>query len=339
VVHLPRFWYVACLSAELGRTPSARTVVDTPMALFRDGAGRPMALLDRCPHRNVPLSLGRVRGDLLECRYHGWRFDGEGTCRAVPGLCAGADRAARRATAFPAREQDGFVWVFPAGDGPPGTAPPRFAYAGAPGYVTVRRSLAVAATLHAALENTLDVPHTAFLHRGFFRGGREPVEIEVVVRHSPGAVEAEYLGEPRPPGIIGRVLAPGGGVVTHVDRFVLPSIAQVEYRLGRHHLVVTTAFTPESDVKTRLYTAVAFRGALPASVARTVLTPIANRIFAQDDMILRAQADNIERFGGEQFASTELDVLGSHIWRLLRQAESGATGPTADGEHRITMRV
>ncbi|MGI8777884.1 MAG: Rieske 2Fe-2S domain-containing protein [Acidimicrobiales bacterium] len=339
VVHLPRYWYVACLSTELGRRPSARTVVDTPMALFRDGAGRPMALLDRCPHRNVPLSLGRVRGDLLECRYHGWRFDGEGTCRAVPGLCAGADRVARRATAFPTSEQDGFVWVFPAGDEPPGTPPPRFPFADAPGYVTVRRSLRVTATLHAALENTLDVPHTAFLHRGFFRGGRPPAEIEVVIRHGPGGVEAEYLGEPRPPGIIGKVLAPAGGVVTHVDRFFLPSIAQVEYRLGRHHLMVTTAFTPELDVKTRLYTAVAFRGALPASVARTVLTPIANRIFAQDDMILAAQADNIGRFGDEHFASTELDVLGSHIWKLLRQAESGTTAPAIEREHRITMRV
>ncbi len=339
MVHLPRYWYVACLSSELGRKPLARVLLDTPMALFRDGGGQPWALLDRCPHRNAPLSLGRVRGEGLECRYHGWCFDGRGSCRAVPGLLGPADRAGRRATSFPAAERDGFVWVFPDAGEPPGTEPPSLPYADVPGYVTVRRSLRVSATLRAALENTLDVPHTAFLHRGFFRGGRDPVEIEVVVRHGPGRVEAEYVGEPRPPGLIGRILAPGGGIVTHFDRFLLPSVAQVEYRLGRHHLVVTTAFTPVSDVDTRLYPAVTFRAALPASVVRAVVTPVANRVFAQDAMILRRQAENVERFGAEQFSSTELDVLGNDVWRLLRQAETGDTGLGTECERRVRMRV
>ena len=349
VVHLPRYWYVGCPSRELGRRPLARTVLGTPLALFRDGDGRAVALLDRCPHRNAPLSLGRIRDGLLECRYHGWRFDGEGTCRAVPGLCDGdaADRPARRAQPFPVVEQDGFVWVVP--DASTGTdratiadGPLRFPCVDAPGYVTVRRSLRVESTLHAALENTLDVPHTAFLHGGLFRGGREPVDIEVVVREGAGMVEAEYLGEPRPTGVAGRVLAPRGGVVWHVDRFLLPSIAQVEYRLDRHHLIVTSAFTPVSDFDTRLHAAVTFRLGVPAAVARAVVTPIANRIFAQDEMILRRQAENIRRFGGEQFASTELDVLGTHIWRMLRRAERGETGPAdpaEPAERRVRMRV
>jgi phenylpropionate dioxygenase-like ring-hydroxylating dioxygenase large terminal subunit len=339
VVHLPRWWYVACLSSELGRRPVARTVLDTPLVLHRDEAGRPVALLDRCPHRNAPLSLGRVVDGLLECRYHGWRFDRDGTCRAVPGLCTDAGRTARRATGFPAVESDGFVWVFPDTTAPPDREPFRFPQADDAAYVTVRRSLRVTATLHAALENTLDVPHTAFLHRGLFRGGRAPVEIEVVVRPGPDRVEAEYLGEPRPPGIAGRVLAPHGGVLTHFDRFVLPSIAQVEYRLGRHHLVVTSAFTPVSDFDTRLHAAVTFRLGVPAPVAQAVITPIANRIFAQDAMILRRQAETIRSFGGEQFASTELDVLGTHIWRMLRRAERGETEPVDSTEQRVRMRV
>ena len=339
VVHLPRWWYVACLSDELRRRPVARTVLGTPLVLHRDGARRPVALLDRCPHRNAPLSLGRVVDGMLECRYHGWRFDRDGTCRAVPGLCADADRAARRATAFPVLERDGFVWVFPDTTAPPDREPFRFPQADDPAYVTVRRSLRVTATLHAALENTLDVPHTAFLHRGLFRGGRAPVEVEVVVRPGPDGVEAEYVGEPRPPGVAGRVLAPQGGVLTHFDRFFLPSIAQVEYRLGRHHLVVTSAFTPVSDFDTRLHAAVTFRGSLPPGLVKAVVTPVANRIFAQDRMILRAQADTIRRFGGEQFVSTELDVLGTHIWQLLRRAERGETGAADGAERRVRMKV
>ncbi len=36
---------------------------------------------------------------------------------------------------------------------------------------------------------------------------------------------------------------------------------------------------------------------------------------------MAAQSRNIDRFGGERFASTDLDLLGAAIWRLLRQAE------------------
>lgn len=40
---------------------------------------------DQCPHRLAPLSQGRVNEKgLLECPYHGWAFDGEGTCQDIP---------------------------------------------------------------------------------------------------------------------------------------------------------------------------------------------------------------------------------------------------------------
>ena len=39
--------------------------------------GAPGALLDRCPHRSVPLSFGKVADGRLQCGYHGWAFDAE----------------------------------------------------------------------------------------------------------------------------------------------------------------------------------------------------------------------------------------------------------------------
>ena len=333
-------WYVACLSAQLRRKPLARTVVDVPMALFRGAGGAPVAVLDRCPHRNVPLSMGTVTGDgLLQCGYHGWRFDSCGVCRAVPGLEDDPDRRARRVDTFPTAEHDGLVWVYPVAGAEPGFGPYRLPQVDEPGYRTVRRSDRVAAGLHAALENTLDVPHTAFLHGGLFRGGRPPVEIGVVVRHGPGRIEAEYVGEPRPPGLAGRILAPQGGVVEHVDRFLLPSIAQVEYRLEDNHLLVTSAFTPVSDDETMLHAAVTFRVRLPGRLVETLVMPVANRIFAQDKVVLAAQNATVRRFGGEQFASTELDVLGQHIGRMLRRAERGEADEDLPDERRFTMRV
>jgi phenylpropionate dioxygenase-like ring-hydroxylating dioxygenase large terminal subunit len=324
----------------------ARAVHGTPLCLFRDGEGRVGAVVDRCPHRNVPLSLGRLRDGLLECRYHGWRFDRSGACRAIPGLCdEDPGRRGRAAEAVPCVEQDGFVWVFPGSAEPPAGGPPfRFPHVDDAAYDTVRRSLKSAGTVHAVAENALDVPHTAFLHGGLFRGaGRPPVEIEVVVRSGLDRIEAEYIGEPRPPGVAGRLLAPGGGVVHHWDRFILPSITQVEYRLEDNHLLVTSALTPVTPTETRLHSAVTFSLRVPHALIKALLPPLAGLIFAQDARILRRQSETIERFGGEQFASTEIDVLGQGILRLLRRAERGEPGtdPSDDSppERRLRLRV
>jgi hypothetical protein len=98
-----------------------------------------------------------------------------------------------------------------------------------------------------------------------------------------------------------------------------------------------------SPTETRLHSAVTFSLRVPHAVIRAAVPPIAALIFAQDARILRRQAETIDRFGGEQFASTEIDVLGQGILRLLRRAERGEPGtdPADDTppERRLKMRV
>src|SRR5262245_14306923 len=342
VVRLPDQWFIACRSAELGRRrPLARTIQGVPLVLFRGEGGRPAALLDRCPHRNTPLSAGRPVDGVLECGYHGWRFDAEGVCRAIPGLCGSPEAKARRAPAYAAVEHDGFVWVFSTADATPRTGPFRFPHLNDRRYATVHRDYDLTAPLYHALENVLDVPHTAYLHGGLFRTSKKRNDIDVVVRRAADRAEAEFIGEPRPGGLVGRLLAPGGGVVNHIDRFVLPSIAQVEYRLGeQNHLLVTSVMTPIGDFATRVWAVISLRLRIPPRLVTPILTPVAVRILRQDAAMLARQSDTIRRFGGEQLTSTEIDVLGPQVWRLLRQAERGEV-PAAEPvhEHRVTMRV
>lgn len=343
MVRLADAWFVACSTHELKRGPIARTIQGTPMVLFRDQQGQASALLDRCPHRNVPLSLGKVRDGQLECAYHGWRFDTGGVCRAIPGLCGEVEGKARRTPAFATVEQDGYVWIWATPEVTPIVpAPMKLPHVDDPAYTTVRRSFRVSGSIHAVIENALDVPHTAFLHGGLFRTAEKKNQIEVIVRRFADRAEAEYLGEPAPKGLAGRVLAPGGGVVQHFDRFLLPSIAQVEYRLGEtSHLLSTSLCTPISDFETMLYAAVTFRLPLPHWMVRPFLTPVATHIFKQDSVILEKQTEAIRRFGGEQYVSTEIDVLGPQILRLLLQAQRGEKPPldAPPDEHRVTMRT
>jgi phenylpropionate dioxygenase-like ring-hydroxylating dioxygenase large terminal subunit len=341
VARVLRAWYIAAPSVELTDRPLALTIWDIPIVLFRGPGGAPVALLDRCPHRNVPLSLGRVVGGELECGYHGWRFGSEGGCTFIPSRTAQEpDLKAARAPAFPVREQDGFVWVYPGNEAPPEGEPYRFALLGQPGYDHVRQVVTAESTLHAATENALDVPHTAYLHKGLFRSDSRGITLTAVVRRDRDRVEAEYLGEPRPPGVVARLLSPSGGVVTHFDRFLLPSVAEVEYRIGdENHILVATAMTPVSDFVTRMYAVVSFRLRVPHALVKVALKPLALRIFQQDAVMLRAQTDLIKRFGGEQFASTEIDVLGRHIWRLLRAAERGDAPDGERHEERVELVV
>lgn len=333
VAKLTRFFYVACLSSELTAEPLPRVIAGVPLVLFRSG-GRAAALVDRCPHRNVPLSLGRVLASgRLECAYHGWQFDGDGVCQSIPGLVESSAARERRAETCAVREQDGLVWVCPEPGFTP-EAPPFSPPAGGPEYARIVRVVEAEGTLHATLENALDVPHTAFLHRGLFRGGKKN-QIRAVVRRFPDRVETEYSGEPRPSGIAGKILSPQGGTIEHWDRFILPSIAQVEYRLGQStHFLVTALCTPVSDFHTRLYGVASFKTPLPKQAVRAVLEPVALKIFGQDASMLKAQSDNVRRFGGERYQSTELDFMGPQIWRLLKQAETGAAG-----EHVVEREV
>jgi len=340
VVRLPGHWFIVATASELDERPIAKVLLGVPLVLFRDGEGRPGALVDRCPHRNVPLSLGEVVAGQLQCPYHGWRFDAGGACRFVPSLIGEPDGKARRALSYPALEQDGFIWVYSTPGEMPASRPYRFPKLGAPGYTSVRQVVYAESTMHAALENALDVPHTQFLHSGLFRSKSRGIEITAVVQRSADRVVAEYVGEPRPTGLVARLLSPSGGLVTHFDRFILPSIAEVEYSLGsENHFLVSAAMTPIGDFHTQISSVVSFKLRLvPAWLVKFLLKPLALRIFRQDALILKQQSDNIRRFGGEQFASTEIDVLGRHIWRLLRAAERGESGHEGDiREERVRL--
>lgn len=317
-------WYVACRSEDLGHKPRPLVLFETPYVLFRGEDGAPGALLDRCPHRNVPLSEGTVVAGMLQCPYHGWRFHPDGRCLHIPAFTGEPDAPARRCRGLPARESQGFVWVWGDPDTPPVGEPFHLNAHERDGYLTVRKSLSAEGSIHAVSENALDVPHTAFLHGGLFRVDKDRQPIRCRIRRWHDRVECEYIGEPRPEGLAGQLLSPSGGTVTHFDRFYLPSIVEVEYRIGdENHIILNGAITPHADHHVTLHAAVSVRTRFPGWLLRPLVEPVALRIFGQDQRILKMQADTMRRFNDARFVSTELDALGPHILRLMRQAERG----------------
>ena len=70
------FWYRALPGRQVrGSHLQKAMLLETPLAIGRDGQGRAFALHDACPHRGMPLSHGLFDGQQVECSYHGWKFD------------------------------------------------------------------------------------------------------------------------------------------------------------------------------------------------------------------------------------------------------------------------
>ncbi|MEQ9369002.1 MAG: aromatic ring-hydroxylating dioxygenase subunit alpha [Coleofasciculus chthonoplastes F3-SA18-01] len=106
-------WYVVARSDEVKYKPLGVMLWHENIVLFRDSTGEIHALENRCPHRQVQLSHGQLKGDLLECAYHGWQFKSTGNCVFVPYLAENQKLPSCTIRAYPVREKDGFIWLFP----------------------------------------------------------------------------------------------------------------------------------------------------------------------------------------------------------------------------------
>ena len=87
---LPDGWWPVAHSEEVRQHPGAFRLGSQDLAIYRDLSGTVRAVADRCPHRRLPLSMGRLTEDgSIQCPYHGWSFDGAtGRCTAIPNLSA-----------------------------------------------------------------------------------------------------------------------------------------------------------------------------------------------------------------------------------------------------------
>jgi phenylpropionate dioxygenase-like ring-hydroxylating dioxygenase large terminal subunit len=174
-VLLRNHWYVAAWSSELGRQPLARLILDEAIVLYRGRDGAPVALADRCPHRNLPLSNGRLSGDEIECGYHGLVFDRTGACVHAPGQ---EDAPAwARVKRYPAAERLGwvFVWMGDPARADPAAAPAFQTRLHDPDWLIVSGYLHVACGYRLIIDNLMDLSHLAYVHASS-TGNRELAE-------------------------------------------------------------------------------------------------------------------------------------------------------------------
>src|SRR5579875_905600 len=185
----PDFWYPFARSRDVktGKTLSVSFAGDE-IVLVRPEVGAPYALEDRCSHRQVPLSLGVVNGEQLQCGYHCWAYDRTGACVSIPYLNRGRTLP-NGVRSYACREAYGFVWVFPGDQDLAGDVPlPRLPYYGDRRYKFRVLDREIACHYSFMHENLMDMNHQ-FLHRSLM--GRIRAKL-LDVREGEDWLEADY---------------------------------------------------------------------------------------------------------------------------------------------------
>lgn len=162
-------WYMAAWSHEIGEVPLRRRLLGDPVALYRKADGGVAALVDRCPHRFAPLSMGTRNGDALVCPYHGLTFDAAGTCIRNPYSDTLPKGASVRS--FPTAERDGIVWFWAGSGEPDAAAIPDFSMLTIPAHgAPITGYMPMAAPYEMGIDNLLDLSHIEWVHKGSFAG-------------------------------------------------------------------------------------------------------------------------------------------------------------------------
>jgi len=230
-------WYAAAWEREVGDGFIAATVAGERLAIHRRANGGYTALHDACPHRKLPLSMGRVHDDVVECGYHGLRFDCTGACVAAPTNATVPPGAAVRS--FPAHARYGLIWVWL---GDPLLADPTSIFEvrhwGDPAWgCTVGDDMVVACHHGLISDNLLDPSHVAWVHPGSFAGaGTDDTPMEITVSDS-GVTVWRWLHDTPPPPFYAPYLPFSG----NCDRK-----QQYEVRFPSHALI-TAVFTPAGE--------------------------------------------------------------------------------------------
>ena len=160
---LKNYWYCAALPEEITKTPLRRIICNLPVVFYRDTDGRPVALEDRCSHRQAPLSTGKICDDSIQCLYHGFVFDRNGKCIYIPHQKKISQRA--HIHSYPIEEKWGFIWIWigESVDAKPEKIP-FLPWTKSPNHSAVFLYYHVKANHQLVADNLLDISHADYLH-------------------------------------------------------------------------------------------------------------------------------------------------------------------------------
>jgi phenylpropionate dioxygenase-like ring-hydroxylating dioxygenase large terminal subunit len=305
------FWYPAARSTELrGKKLAKALLLEVPLVLGRTAEGKVFAMRDTCPHRGIPLSYGRLDGSVVECSYHGWRFDAcSGQCVEIPSLTSQDKLKVERIFAghYPCEERDGYVWVYMTSGGRkpgehapgarvPGVMPeeippaPKLAIFSEK-YKVTHLSCELPSHIDHGIIGLMDPAHGPFVHQSWFWRKRASIhekakQFEPIPNgfrmspHTPSANSAPYQ-------LLKKIT--GEPVTTTID-FVLPNLRTEIDQSGKLWFSSRATVTPVRRDLCRIDFVAAWNLPLPVLLFR----PFAKTFLRQDQKTMIQQAEGLK---------------------------------------------
>ena len=341
--YLRNCWYVAAWSRDIGQSPIGREILEESVVLYRTSGGAVVALEDRCAHRHVPLSRGKVNGDLIECGYHGLRYDCAGMCVHVPAQDAISPRA--RIKRYRVEERHGWVWVW-MGDfhrATPDTIPD-FHRLADPSYAATGGTNQIAANYELVNDNLMDLSHVGYVH-GTTIGNDEfgPKATIKAERTDKGVRVTRWVIDCAPPPTYCKAgvfipsdridrwaiidFEPPGYINIHVGGVMTGSGGPEGKRVGGLSMWVMNAMTPVSSTATNYFWAVGRDFQTSNEALTKLLHAEVSTAFNQDKEILEIQQSSILKFKASANMDIVADAGSLQARRLLGrliQMEEGA---------------
>lgn len=185
-------WYAAGWSREITRDLLPRTIANHKIVFYRTEAGDIAALQDRCPHRFVPLHKGKLKGDIIECGYHGLCFDTAGACILNPHGDGKIPRAAKVAS-YTVTEKYGVAWIWLGNaEAADESLIADFSVLDDPALETVGSYLHIEANYQLISDNLLDLTHGQYIHPLFSSEDQGPSIYEPEKDPKPNEVKAPF---------------------------------------------------------------------------------------------------------------------------------------------------
>jgi phenylpropionate dioxygenase-like ring-hydroxylating dioxygenase large terminal subunit len=317
----------------VGRTPFARTLLGEPVVLYRTEDGRAVALEDRCCHRHLPLSMGKVEGDALRCGYHGLRFDASGRCTEIPGQRIIPPQA--RVRSYPLHERYGWLWIWmgEAAKADPARIPGWW-WADHAGWKFTRPDpIYVRCNYQLIADNVLDVTHLAYVHANSI-GASSITEFPATVEREKDRVRLTrwILDRPPPP-----LYRDAGGFKGNVDRWQIvehePPCFSVNFAgckdaATRIDLMALSAPTPETERTTHYFFGFVRNFKLEDAATEKLFCESLVKVFNEDIPVLEAQQRMLELAPGAPRLDIAVDAAPLAARRML-QAMLAAEGEGA----------
>jgi phenylpropionate dioxygenase-like ring-hydroxylating dioxygenase large terminal subunit len=330
-VFLRNSWYVAAWDREVSRSPLARTLLGEPVVLYRKETGGVVALEDRCCHRQLPLSMGKVEGDELRCGYHGLRFDSSGRCTEIPGQASIPPQA--RVRGYPVVEKHRWVWIWM---GPPENADPSLIpdwwWTAHPEWAFTRPDrVRLECNYQLIADNVLDVTHLAYVHASSI-GAPSITEFPATVERAERLVRLTRWIRDRPPPPLYRKAGgfPGNvdrwQIVEHVPPCFTVNFAGCKDEQRKIELMALSAPTPETERSTHYFFGFVRNFGLGDPDTERICALDMVRVFNEDFPVLEAQQRAFELSPGAPRIDIAVDAAPLAARRMLQGLIARETG-------------